>query len=400
MKKTNKFFQTALLILLFISLVTPSALAGLGVAPAQVELKNALKGQTYERIFVVYNTFPQEKECSLRAKGDSKKWIRFYNPDHPSASIRNIKIAAKKSAKILVKFNIPKDIANGTYESQIIAEMGKPKSGEVSGQATSVSMPIPVKIGVTGEQILTGKVISMLVRDTEINYPVKISVEFMNTGNVIAKPEIKVEITQAGLPIDSFKYNKSKVKVESKKVIPVKWDTKGRGLGEYIAKISVLLDGKELAVENHPFKILPLGALGRKGFLEELSYKGNLGSGKTVKILAKFRNNGRIDTNAKFIGEVYKDGDLIDKIQSENTLVPVYSSRKLESYLKVPGTGKYEVLGYVSFEGKKSNTKKLAFRLGYPLWMQIGSFGAIVLILDAGIWIILKRRSGYKSHHS
>lgn len=400
LKNRIKCVQLTLFVLLLILSITPIALAGLGVAPAEIELKNALKGQTYERTLVVHNTFGQQKNCRLVAKGESKKWIRFYDPDHPSDSIKNVDVPANKSAKILVKFSIPKDTANGIYESRIVAEMGERRSNDASGQTASLSMPVPVKIRVTGEQILTGKVISMLVRDTEINYPLEMDIEFMNTGNVVAKPDIKVEITQAGLPVDNFTYNKTKVKVDSKKVIPVEWKTEGRGLGDYVAKITVLLDEKEVAVENHPFKILPLGALSRKGFLESLSYKGNLKEGNTIKILAKFTNNGRIDTNAKFIGELYQNDKLKEKIESENTIVPVHESKVLESYVKLPSQGSYKVVGYVSFEGKKSNNRKLEFRLGYPLWMQILLIFVVVLVVALGIWFFIRRQKIYQAKHS
>jgi hypothetical protein len=410
-KNGSKSVIFGIISLLLLLPTTFSAYAGgMGVAPPKLEIKDVLRGSQRERTIKVFNsTSPTESKFALTAEGEARKWFRFYNPSQPDASIKTITVPAWKSSDVLVKVKIPKDAASGTYTAKIIVKKLAPgekpedtekKKKKKAIEAVALQMPIAVKIGVTGEQILTGEVLSMLARDTEINYPLKILVEFMNTGNVIARPDIKVDITQAGLPVDSFTYNKVQVKVESKKIITVKWDTKGRGLGDYIAKVSVSLGKKQLTTENLQFKILPLGALTRKGYLESLSYKGNLKAGNTIKVLARFRNNGMIGTNAKFIGEVYRDGDLVDKIESENSLVPIYEVRTLESYLKIPGKGSYEVRGYVSFEGKKSNIRKLSFRLGYPLWMQILFFVATVLLVGTGVWFFVWRPRKILAKHA
>lgn len=377
------------------------ALGGLGVSPSAIELTNVLKGSTRQRGVIIYNTFDSEEEFAVYAVGEAKKWIRFYDSAHLKVPIKKVKISANKSKTVAATIKVPKDAANGVYRSKIYAQKGALKrESKRSGVGTALKIPCLVSIGVTGDQILEGEVSSITLRDIEIGYPLKMMIEFVNKGNVTARPEIQVEISQAGITVDKFVYAKTKVPVEYREVIPVKWSTKGRGLGTYIAKIAVSLDKKELVTRNLPFKILELGTLTRKGFLQSLTYSGDPEIGKTTKVLAEFRNNGEIATYAKFIGEVYKDGSLLNKIESEKTLVPVEESRNLECYLQIPEKGNYQIVGYVSFEGKKSNTKKLNFRLGYSLWLLILFFTIILLIAAAASWFIIKRRRSYRPRHT
>lgn len=93
-----------------------------------------------------------------------------------------------------------------------------------------VSAFIEVFVEVVGEQILTGNVRSISAQDTEVGYPLRIKVDFENTGNVNAKPEIKTAILKDGIEIDSFTHTKACVKPGLRSIISVEWNTTGKEL--------------------------------------------------------------------------------------------------------------------------------------------------------------------------
>ncbi|MDO8673160.1 MAG: hypothetical protein Q7O66_17280, partial [Dehalococcoidia bacterium] len=115
---------------------------------------------------------------------------------------------------------------------------------------------------------------------------------------------------------------------------------------------------------------------------------------------AKFVNIGKIDTTATFAAEVYRDGQLIDAMQSEKLavapgeeiLIPAYTSARLDQ------SGSYRVTGYVTYDGKRTEAKDLAFSLNPPVpgpaqnleasgysFLERNGFRVVTIVLIAGL---------------
>ncbi|GAJ08829.1 unnamed protein product, partial [marine sediment metagenome] len=228
----------------------------------------------------------------------------------------------------------------------------------------SLAAPVAVTIFVTGNQILSGVVNGISADDVEVKYPLRIKVQFHNTGNVIATPQITVEIaTQDGTAINHFTSSEFNVKPEKRETILLEWDTTGKEPGDYIANVSVVLGDAIIKQEQLDFAILPTGTLTRSGSLTELIFEGEPGLGILTMIQATFVNTGRIDTKAKFIGDVYHDGTLVDTLQSEELLVAVGNMELLKSYFQPDQPGEYRIEGYVIYEGKRTEEKEISFTI-------------------------------------
>lgn len=392
------------LVLLSLSLwvTSPVNANGLGVGPEEIEIYNALRGGEYERTITVHNRYEKSTDFELSATGEMSSWIYFYEQSDPTTPVEKITVPGK-DAQFKVKFKIPADAANGSHTSTILVAT---IPTEAEGQTVKLELPVAVKIEVTGTQILTGEVRSITTRgdtgDTEINYLLRIDVEFKNTGNVIAKPQIDVNITKDGALIDNLTFAEAEVEVKAREFIPVEWDTTGSEIGDYVANVTVSLGGDVLHTEALRFSILPTGTLTRLGELAELSYEGQLEIGRVVKILATFENTGQIDTTAKFVGEVYRDGGLIDILNSEQILVPVEESAVLKAYLKLNEPGRYNIKGYVVYDGKTTDVREVSFEVASnQSWFEsqgllfAGIAGGVAVIAIAGI--VAYRRSNSKA---
>lgn len=386
MRSVIKVAIIAFTFLLPVLLLLPSnaSAQGMGVAPAKFEINNALRGGEYERPMIVYNLYSEESDFVLSSGDEMSGWISFYKLNDPNTPISGITIPGEANANILVKFNIPQDAPNGVHTSKIWVETTPTQQGQ-GGIVVPIKISIDVEIEVTGTQILTGEVKSITVSDTEINYLLRIEVEFQNTGNVVAKPQIDVNITKEGEHIDSFSYSETEVMVEDREVIPVEWDTTGRESGDYVANVSVSLGGNVLTAQSLPFKILPTGTLTRWGELTDLSYEGRLAIETVVKITATLQNTGEIDTFAKLICEVYKDDVLIDTIDSEQMLIPVKEEGLLKAYLKLHDNGHYNIKGYVVYDGKVTETKEVSFDVGEAS----PGFTGLLIGVAAGIGVMV-----------
>lgn len=254
----------ALLLLLSPSLSSTVSAAGLIVYPTDLELSKALKGEVYEGLIAVSNPDEDTAIFSLFATGDAAGWISFYLLDDPETPVESITVpGGGEWAKILVKFSIPQDALSQEYTATIYVETTPTgeAGGEVGAEA-QLQVAVPATIEVTGERIVTADIRNITTRNVEVGDLLRIKVEFVNTGNVWEKPQIAVAITKDtkdGAPIDSFTYSPSEIKVGAREIIEVVWDTTGRDVGDYVASVTVSLEGNVIATRNLPFKILPPG---------------------------------------------------------------------------------------------------------------------------------------------
>jgi len=359
MKLSTAVIVTALLLSLC---CTVNAGIGLGISPASIMINDAFKGGEYERTITVFNTGDETGTFGLTVEGDCADWISFYEEAVPDKTITKITIHRNDKARVLVKFDVPKDIANAEYTSTIYAQsVPKGEIAEGMGAQAVVRIPSEVLIQVTGTQILKGTVKSITVRDTEVDYPLKLKVEFQNEGNVIAKPGVAVSITKNGEPVDSFVHDETGVKPGKTDTITVLWNTTGRATGDYVAHVTVSLGEEQLATKDLPFKVLPFGSLTRRGELQSLTIEGEPLVNRVIKSVANFENTGEIDTMAKFKGEIYLAGNLLDVLESDEMYIEVGESGKLTAYYKILESGSYTIKGRVLYAGKESEEKEVSF---------------------------------------
>jgi len=393
MRMNIKFTSILMVILLLVSLQCLDTVNSAGVVPAKITMSNLLKGSSYLRSIRIFGG-EEPIEYGLNATGDIETWVSFYKPSNLTEPIRNITILDRE--EILVQFVIPEDIANGEYSGTVYAEiLGVKEMENITGSMVTLRFPIQVSIDVTGVQVLTGNVTGIKTRDVEVGQPLTIQVEFLNTGNVIATPLINVNITRAGWPISSFTYSNSSVYVDSGTSIDVDWDTTNREPGSYTAIVTVMLGGNSLAEKELLFEILPRGTFTRKGEIINLSYSGELSPGSMLIIQAEFKNTGQVETAAKFMADVYRDGTLIELLESvEEPIVNIQETYLFSSYLEIEESGNYEIHGYVLCENNKTAIQILSFKVAWTL-ENVLTIGIAVLLVIVGIGVVyflFKRR--------
>ena len=390
-------------ILAFALLCTTAEAIGLGVAPASFVVEDTLKGGTYERMLTVYNTGNESGEFTFTAEGVGKGWISFYDVNNPDKVITAVTIPGNDRVKVLVRFEIPDDLANGDYSTTIYAT-SVPETEAPEGAIAQAVIRIPSKvvIQVTGTQNLKGAVNSITTTDTEVGNLQRIKVVFQNEGNVIAKPEIAVCITKNGEPADRFVHSETGVKPGKKDTISVFRNTTDRQPGDYVTEVSVSLGEALLATQDLPFKVMPFGSLTRQGVLQSISIEGEPLVNRMLKVVADFDNTGEIDTMAKFKGELQRDGSLLDVLESEEMFIAVGESGKLTAYYKILEPGSYEITGRVLYAGKKTDGKEVAFDVPITeLETKAESkgapgFGAVLFMVAITVSILLFRRNTNK----
>ncbi|MCD6108849.1 MAG: hypothetical protein J7J89_05225 [Thermoplasmata archaeon] len=367
---------------------------GLGIGPAIIELSSALRGANYQQTLFIYNENENDNIINLSVTGEIKDWISFYEHSNTEEPVKNTLIPANSVKSILVKINIPKNISNGLYNGTILASTLPITNASGNASHVILTMPCLVRINVTGVENLNVTIEEIRIDKTEIGYPLDIIIDFLNTGNVIAEPKINVNITKDNIYIDRFSYQKDKIQPGAPCHTVVQWNTTGMVAGTYVANITITLGKKTILQKDIEFQLLPPGTLTANGTIKQLTYQGILKKGNTIKIIAKFMNTGLIQTKAKFIGEVYINGQLVKTIESEELLVQKYTTRTLVAYLPIDRDGDYLIKGYVVYSGKTTPAVGLKFQIGmqYIPPQYIGVVIGGVVIAAVAFFIVKKKQ--------
>jgi hypothetical protein len=350
----------SVLSLLVLAVLLPATVLALGVAmgPTSLEITNALRGGQYERSVTVFNPSEPETKYNLMVEGQAADWVSFHDLN-ATQIIDSLIIPGESNTTVLLKIKVPSDIANGNYTATIIAETAAIQGSGETGVSTVMQAQSGLTVTVTGTQIIAGTVISIETQDTEAGLPLRLKVDFKNTGNISVTPQIDCIIIRDSEMITQFSYTQTEVRAEAEVTIPIEWATNTDQVGNYIARVSVLLTGQLLETKELNFSLLPPGTLTKQGEIINLTYEGQPILNSIIKIVSAFKNTGQGDARAKLIAEVNFNGVLIDTAVSEETLIPVGQDGTLTAYYKLTQKGQYFIRGYITFDGKQTATKEI-----------------------------------------
>jgi hypothetical protein len=403
-RRTSVVALAVVLLILGVGSAFPGSVhaQGIGIAPGEITLSDAMRGGEYQRTVSVVNNEASELTFRFTRIGEVGEWVSLHPPDDPTTTLDTIVVPSGGTGRALLKIVVPPDAPNGPHVGSIGVQ--SVPTGTPTGGASSVQVGVSMEldISVTGTQKLTGAVLDMYTNDTEVGYPLRIYTKFENTGNVKAQPNIVVQIQDAQkAKVGETSCAETTVEPGAAQLIPCEWDTTGKGVADYVAAVVVSLGDSKIDARDLQFKILPVGTLTRQGVLEELTLENAPYPGAVAEINARFRNTGQIDTRATFLGEVYYKTALIDTISTPERLVEQGETVALEVFVEVPKGGTYTVRGKVNFEGKETEEKELTFEVrgpgdgeGLPLWAWILIGGGCVVgavVVLGGSWALARR---------
>jgi len=376
--------------------------AGLGVSPPSIEITDALRGNVYQKHFRLFNSDVQPVNIVLTVKGDFTDWVTFFNLNEPDRPTNESMIPGDSYVTVIARFSIPVDAVNGEYQGSLEADtVGSDISIESgSGQIVQLHTAIFAKVTVTGNQILAGQVNQVTVRNTEVGLPLHIGVNFTNTGNVIAKPVIKIKVMRDNEIIDEFIYEDTTVMVDSSVIIETEFDIDTGKTGDYICEVNTFLGNNLVDGRTLRFRILPRGGLSGEGELLAIRSEGDSFVSNVTKIITTFRNDGIVETYAKAYTEIYLDGKLIAVLDSEEIRVESGREADLICYFSPEKSGEYEIKVHAVCAGKTTNELLMSLFISdlesAPensfnfLYLAIGIIGTVVVV--GALFIFLRRK--------
>jgi len=177
--------RVILLVLSLLALVTflPTATqaAGVAVGPTTMDIPNAVRGGEYQRTVTVFNPSEPEMEYTFRTDGEAGTWVSLYDWNTKQA-VQSLTIAGQSNVTVQIKVKVPADIANGSYTATIYAESSPIAGTGDNGASTVLQGKSVLTVTVSDTQTVSGTVLSIQARDIEAGLPLRLEVNFRNTG--------------------------------------------------------------------------------------------------------------------------------------------------------------------------------------------------------------------------
>ncbi len=350
-----KFIVTAVLAVLSAFLLANTAAAfTIGASPASIQFPQVLRSGYAEFPVTVSTNADEVVFGHVEATGDISSWISFI----PNSTSFNATI--NKPTTILAVVQPPPDVQIGSYEGKLTI-VGD-DTGDISGRAGSVvkiSVILPMKVTVTGEQVLSCTTGAFEFEDAEEGLPLVFWATVKNTGNVRLNPPIKLSIWDSS----QGKVIMTK-ELQGKLVLPTRTErfsvatSQNLGVGQYWADVSI---PQCSAQQLLTFSIIEKGGIADKGELTEIVVPAKVTVGDTAPVTAIFYNSGKNTVIAQLKGTAKKDGKVAGLISSDQIEVEPGKVEKLVAYFIPTEPGKYSVTGRVNYNNKLTFEKSASF---------------------------------------
>jgi hypothetical protein len=378
---------------------TPEASEGIGVFPASLSFDEALRGGEYFGTVGVINGGSEDRVYELEASGDVAPWITLVRSDDRTTTVNEVSVPGLGRSSVILKAIVPDSAPNGTYTGfvRVLTRPSSTDSFEQSGSGITLGAEVSVTLDVTGTQRVAGEFVDVAAADAETGFPVRITTTILNSGNVVLKPTIVVDIQSAdGTPPEQLSFDDAQIAPGAREQLVREWDTTGLRPGARTARVHVVAGGLDLGTKELAINVLPAGTFTRSAELESIVLANSPQPGELAKLVAQFKNTGQIESRGKFVGELYMGDRLIDTLGSDEELVMPGGVTAIEFTARVDEKGEYTIRGKINYEGRETDEQSLTFKVGggvggvSPLLVAAGAVAVVVAV--GGGWGLMRRR--------
>jgi len=340
------------LITLLILLMSQNALS-IGISPGEASFNNMARGGYSEKVLVLSNAGSTDLLVVAKIDGQAASWVAL------QPNLVNNTLGKESNLPFKVKVMLPPDINIGRYNATLTISTINLEafSGGSSGAKFMPGLTVPIKIDVTGEELINYEIKGFTVSDAEKDEPVEYTVSVKNNGNVQFIPNITVEILSKdkSTALNTGQVDMAPILPSTEEVIRSSISSEGLKIGSYWLKLTAYNKGKIIAKKEIDFKILEAGSISIEGVFSDLIIARKAAPGDKLKITAYFNNTCLKVLQAQSNCEVLTSGKLLDNVESKELRVDPGEQGELVSYYTVVNPGQYEFRCIVNYQNKKTS---------------------------------------------
>lgn len=260
----KKTFIYILAVLSFLAL--PLLSSAIGQITEPIVITDALRGQSIPQKMTLINSEEVNIVFQVKADGEIKDWITFYNRDNMQDPITEVEIAPVFYHDVYAVIKVPADVPNGVYEGSLDAIVSPEKNQ--SDNLVSINMKVSRSVSIT---VSDKEVVDIETSIIPVSYllnsgePAQIRIIYTNKGNITVKPDVQLKIFDSDnklifnaifpYPADQLPVNSA----EQKEIPAIEWQTTGQAPGDYIAEVTILANGQTFKTEQATFTLKPAG---------------------------------------------------------------------------------------------------------------------------------------------
>ncbi len=385
---------------IFLLLMIDATMA-LGAGP-DLNFANVLRGGYSEQALFVMNTEDNIIQVNIKKEGEVAELIRFYSKENASFNPDSFLVAPRSTLAVQVVVVPPFDVQVRSYNGRLTVASSSITNESVEGTSIELqtAIAVPVRIELTGQQIVDYAVESLHIRDAEEGMPIQLSLTGENKGNVRIRPNIHVDILDRDRKniLRSLDLTASEILPTTKK-IDVLNITNDLQIGQYWAVVNVSVPDKSVYSDLITFDVIETGSLRVKGELVRIDNFIWVEVGDVVRINAIFKNTGELSVTAKFKGEVYydKEGKIVGLLESEEISVPAGEEIQLPTFFTPQKDGRHSIKGVVYYSKKVTFEKDgvinvLPARFSFIDILAGGAIYAVIIAAMIFVYISYKKR--------
>ena len=247
---TAKKFKLIFLLLFVLLTIEVSAFT-IRTEPDELVFADVLNNGYAEKKIKIFSDSLEQVQLSFSATEPIKRWVEF------SPAAASISKDSPVELKVILK---PSDAPLGIYQGYIVINTLSGGNEITTSLVTSITIETTVEI--TDQEIVQAVVQDVMIKDIEINSPIKALVTVQNKGNVALSPFCQMDILNS----DKTQILKSAVS-EKKAILPSSTDVielnvpNNLPLGTYWAEITTSLEDGIVGKRMIKFEIVEKGAV-------------------------------------------------------------------------------------------------------------------------------------------
>jgi hypothetical protein len=388
----------------------PAPAEAVGVYPTVVEFKDALRSGQYLQTIGILNGSSEGAFFHFELAGPAAAWLHVVTSDQHLTPITQLWAPDGPAATTAVlELQVPPTEPDGTY-SGLITVSAPPQKTEKKGQ-TSVGLgaQIGISVAVTGTELIAAQLLNAFTfPKIEVGEALPVFSVLKNLGNVALQPQFHLMVKKAsgGNAVYNWHGAASATLPGQTTTYQLDWPasaTETQTLGKYSAYLKVRFpSGKSIGSWSLPFQLYPYGSLHRGGKLVSLKLSNHPAAGGTAVGQASVVSTGEVQEETYFVGQLYRDGSLVQAVKSPVPLLlapqdEIGSSGTLAVPFTVAKDGLYHLTGTANFAGAQSNIETLTFRVGpapIPIVYEIGAAVLLVALIALIVGLVVWRRRG------
>lgn len=369
-----------------------AAHSAVGVSPATLDFTDPplLAGGSKVGFLTFQQHYDRPVEVQIDAipyggpAGDATSWLRL--------SSQGTIVLTPGSHQIDVHVDVPASTANGHYAAGV-RFMVQPPDGrdfEGSGATAQAAVTSIIKIAVANENQVKRIEAEpkVLIDPVEVDGSLQVTLTLTNTGNVDANPHVRLDVfdQMKARVLQSTWFNETILRPGESE--PVTFAIPGHGLpeGQYWASVLVALDGATIHTSGHKeFHVLEKGALLRSLQLKTIQIENNMtrvAPGKMLKLTALVLNTGQIAATGQFLGEVRRNGELIEALESRPLEIAIGETGQMHMLYTPKEPGSHEFVGSVQYGSKITEEKSVLVAVDEeegqsPVLLLLGAVGLL-----------------------